>query len=166
VGLPVISVPVSMPVSKDLQPSFSLMYRKLQAEGEFTKMMRDEEERATGKLGSACSVNSAGGSEKRVQLSFSDLSGTFIIAIFIQLLALSLSALEYSTGKTTQEMLGLYDHVLAEHQERTDRPEHAKTSQSHALTAHEFDKFLVDFRHFEQRIVESLKTQSATGACR
>lgn len=166
VGLPVVSVPLSMPVSDELQASFSYTYRKLQAEGEFNRMLKEEEARVAGKLGSACGLHSRDGDES-LQLPLSSLAGTFIIAIFIQFVALLLSAIEYKSGKTLQEMLGLYNHVLDGHEERVRNRQQRAMEKSHALTVAEFEKFLVDFRKLEARLKDPEKpgASSAEGTC-
>ena len=38
VGMPVVSVPLSMPISEDLHQSFSYTYRQLQTQGDFNKI--------------------------------------------------------------------------------------------------------------------------------
>ena len=52
---------------------------------------------------SACA--DGGGSEEDLRMTLESMAGTFIISIVVQLLALALSFYEYSTGKTTQQML-------------------------------------------------------------
>jgi hypothetical protein len=140
VGQKVVSVPVSMPISAELVQSFSYTFQKMHSSGSVVQVRREEELRLDGKLGSSC-TETRDNTDSDLRLSLSSMTGTFVIAFFIQAVALLLGIFEYFTQRTIQDWLGLYDHHL-----QAPPPEHGDHGKSHALTRVEFVKHIDELK--------------------
>jgi hypothetical protein len=140
IGNPVLIMPLSLPITKSLHPSFTYTIQKMKTEGVLAKFMREETERLDNAKNSACPGDGEGtGSTEDLQLSVAELAGTFIFAVLIQSFALSVSVIEYYTGKPIQACVGLYDHILKATEPHPD---------THHITRGEFME--------EMKIVKSL----------
>ena len=109
IGNPVLIMPLSLPISKSLYPSFSYTLQMMKTEGVQAKFFKGETERLENAKTSACfGDGEVEGSEEDLQLSVAEVVGTFIIAVLIQSFALSMILIEYYTGKPIQACVGLY----------------------------------------------------------
>ena len=66
------------------------------------RVVQEEANRVEAKIASACGDVS---SDESLSMPLSSMAGTFIIAVFVQLIALGLGGFEYVTGRTVQDWL-------------------------------------------------------------
>lgn len=97
VGTKVISIPVSIPVTKALVKSFSYTFRQMESSGEIVTMKNSATKRLEGKLSMKC-VASEKATQGGSQLSLSSMQGTFYIAIFVQVASASPKSLAFDGG--------------------------------------------------------------------
>jgi len=134
IGGPILKVPLSFPVSARMEQSFSWSIRQLQSEGEYHRIYQEELLRTSQKTVSACSTEDE---EEELAMNLAGMAGTFITAMIVQVVALILGGLEYFTGRTIQDWLGMYDHYLKKDEE---------LENTHHLTRAEFDKEVNELR--------------------
>eukprot|EP00802_Teleaulax_amphioxeia_P007908 Tamp_07916.p1 GENE.Tamp_07916~~Tamp_07916.p1 ORF type:complete len:713 (+),score=98.31 Tamp_07916:42-2141(+) len=146
VGDTLLAVPLSMPVSPVLEKSFSYSYRNLKSAGVYFGIQEETEKQLAGKVQS-CDKALVDETEEEEDLSMplNSLSGTFYFALFVQAIALLLGLFEYSTQKTIQEWLGIYDHYLPRGS-KGKSPDELTRHHSHQITAAEFLKEMNDLR--------------------
>ena len=109
VGQAVLTVPLSFPVAPQLFTSFTYTLQVLKSIGEQATIIKAERDRVEFVTRSACSSADVT-AVPSLQLPLSSMAGTFIIALFFQMVALILSMAEFIIGRPVQDWFRTYDH--------------------------------------------------------
>jgi len=109
VGQAVLTVPLSFPVAPQLFTSFTYTLQVLRSIGEQATIIKAERDRVEFVTRSACSATDVT-TVASLQLPLSSMAGTFIIALFFQMVALILSIAEFTIGRPVQDWCRTYDH--------------------------------------------------------